>query len=104
MPALTLRIMNNTGICRNFLTSTLASVNADRLGMSESFFVIQVSSVCLKELTFAGMPVIEQERIPLPGALLCIFAHNNTPYVVIILHRGLFVCRPVGLQISTVHF
>ena len=63
MPALTLRIMNNTGICRNFLTGVLASVNTDNLGMSESLFVIPVSGVRFKELTFTGIPVIEHLRV-----------------------------------------
>ena len=60
------------------LTSILASVNADSLGMSELFFVIQVASVCLKELIFAGIPVIEQERIPLPE-LSCAFLPIKYP-------------------------
>ncbi len=60
------------------LAGILAFVNADSLGMSESFFVIQVSGVCLKELTFAGMPVIERERIPLPE-LSCAFLPITIP-------------------------
>lgn len=55
--------MNNTGICGNFLTSILTSVNADSLGMSESLFVIPVSGVCLKELAFTRVLVIEHLRV-----------------------------------------
>ena len=63
MPALTLRIMNNTGIRRNFLAGILASVNTDSLGVSESLFVIPVSGVRLKELTFTEVSVVKHLRV-----------------------------------------